>query len=77
MKNEADRDFLIHPSSLIPHPSSLSASYGYCCRLVRSQATNFYPAFLLLPRAQRLAMYSLYAFLRVSDDLATSRAMCS
>ncbi len=50
--------------------SSLARSYAYCERLARRQAANFYHAFRLLPRPQRQAMCALYAFLRISDDLA-------
>lgn len=49
---------------------TLAASYAYCERLARRQAANFYPAFRILPAPQRRAMCALYAFLRVSDDLA-------
>lgn len=49
---------------------NLARSYHYCDRLARRQAANFYPAFRLLPRDQRLAMCALYAFMRVADDLA-------
>lgn len=45
-------------------------SYAYCERLSRREAGNFYHAFRLLPRRQRLAMCALYAFLRIADDLA-------
>jgi len=48
---------------------TLSQSYAYCDRLARREAANFYPAFRVLPRSQRLAMSALYAFLRVSDDM--------
>ncbi len=41
---------------------SLSASYGYCHRLARREARNFYPAFLLLPRPERLAMCRFVCF---------------
>ena len=44
-------------------------SFAWCERLARSKAANFYPAFRLLPRRQFLDMCSLYAFLRVADDL--------
>jgi phytoene synthase len=47
----------------------LAGSYAYCQRLARREAANFYPAFRLLPRGQRLAMCALYAFLRIADDL--------
>jgi phytoene synthase len=49
---------------------ALAASYVYCERLARREAANFYPAFRVLPAPQRRAMCALYAFLRVSDDLA-------
>lgn len=48
----------------------LSSSYAWCERVARQQAGNFYPAFRILPKAQRLAMSALYAYMRVTDDLA-------
>lgn len=48
----------------------LVASYGYCHQLTRTAARNFYYAFQVLPREQRKAMDALYAFMRVTDDLA-------
>ena len=50
--------------------NTLADSYAYCERLTRREAGNFYPAFRLLPRPQRLAMCALYAFMRVADDLS-------
>src|SRR5262249_3062325 len=50
--------------------SVLVRSYSYCETLTRRQASNFYPAFRVLPPAQRRAMCALYAFLRVADDLS-------
>lgn len=47
-----------------------TASYRYCHQLTRRTARNFYPAFLALPRSQRRGMEALYAFMRVTDDLA-------
>src|SRR5439155_26717529 len=55
---------------MIPSTAPLAQSYRYCERLARRQAGNFYPAFRLLPKQQRLAMCALYAFLRIADDLA-------
>ncbi len=49
---------------------SLTRSYAYCERLARREAGNFYPAFRVLPRAQRQSMCALYAFLRITDDLS-------
>jgi phytoene synthase len=48
----------------------IEASYRWCEALARQQAGNFYHAFRLLPFAQRRAMCALYAFMRVTDDLA-------
>jgi phytoene synthase len=50
--------------------STIADSYAYCERLARREAGNFYYAFLLLPRRQRRAMCALYAFCRLSDDVA-------
>lgn len=49
---------------------SLAQSYAWCERLARREGRNFYPAFRLLPRPQRQAMCALYAFYRLTDDLA-------
>src|SRR4051794_36250656 len=48
---------------------TLAHSFAWCERVARREAANFYHAFQLLPRRQRLDMCALYAFLRVSDDL--------
>jgi len=58
---------LVGPSSF---PESLSASYAHCRALTRAANSSFPLAFHLLPPAKRRAMDALYAFLRVSDDLA-------
>ncbi len=49
---------------------ALRASYRFCSRVARSEAKNFYHAFLLLPPRRRRSMCALYAFLRHTDDLA-------
>ena len=49
--------------------ATLAHSFAWCERLARREAANFYHAFRLLPRVQRLDMCALYALLRVSDDL--------
>jgi phytoene synthase len=53
---------------------TLTRSYAFCERLAREQAGNFYHAFRILPRDQRLAMCALYAFLRIADDLTDGPA---
>jgi 15-cis-phytoene synthase len=49
---------------------TLARSYAYCERMARREAGNFFFAFRVLPREQRLAMCALYAFMRVADDLS-------
>lgn len=50
--------------------ADLLHSYRRCELISRRQAGNFYPAFRLLPPAQRRAMCALYAFFRIADDLS-------
>jgi len=50
--------------------ADVAASYRWCEAVARQQAGNFYHAFRLLPGDQRRAMCALYAFMRVTDDLA-------
>jgi phytoene synthase len=40
----------------------------YVSRLTRKSRSNFFYAFLCLPRAQREALYAVYAFCRIVDD---------
>lgn len=51
-------------------PPTVGASYRYCQLLTRRAAANFYPAFLILPRCRQRAMMALYAYARLTDDLA-------
>jgi len=53
---------------------SLGTSYAWCREVARTKAGNFYPAFGLLPTGQHRAMCALYAFLRVTDDIADEPA---
>ncbi len=54
--------------------STLEQSFTYCQQLARREAGNFYPAFRVLPREQRLAMCALYAFMRIADDIGDEPA---
>lgn len=53
---------------------NIGASYAECERIARRAASHFYPAFMILPRAQRRGMYALYAFNRMTDDIADRSA---
>jgi len=50
----------------------LSEAYRHCQRLAKRAAGNFYYSFLGLPPRHFRAMCALYAFMRVTDDLADS-----
>lgn len=49
--------------------TELAESYGWCYRVARGSGSSFYRAFWLLNRRQRQAMFALYAFARITDDL--------
>lgn len=48
----------------------LEASYGFCRKIARTRARNFYYSFLLLSQEQRDAMCAIYAFMRYCDDIS-------
>lgn len=50
--------------------TSLASSQAYCRRVARRAKSSFPLTFRVLPRPKRDAMTALYAFLRVTDDLA-------
>src|ERR1019366_3149717 len=50
--------------------SVLARSLHYCEHLTRTQAKNFYYGLKLLPEPKRSAMFSLYAYMRLVDDIA-------
>jgi 15-cis-phytoene synthase len=49
---------------------SLTRSRAYCEQLTRTQAKNFYYGLKLLPEPKRSAMFTLYAYMRLVDDIA-------
>ena len=48
----------------------MNASFRYCRSLAKQSGSNFIFTFHLLPRSQHEAMFVLYAFMRITDDLA-------
>ena len=48
----------------------LARSRAYCRDLTRREAKNFYYGLKLLPEPKRSAMYALYAYMRLVDDIA-------
>jgi phytoene synthase len=53
---------------------SIEDSYAFCRAAAKRSGSNFYPCFVLLPRAKRRAMDALYAFMRHTDDLGDDPA---
>ena len=51
-------------------PAALQSSRRFCRRLTRGQAKNFYWGLKLLPPEKREAMFALYAYMRIADDIA-------
>jgi squalene synthase HpnC len=56
-------------SGLIAAPNSAEA-FAYCERLARTHYENFPVGSLLVPKARRRHVYSIYAFARIADDFA-------
>ena len=57
--------------TLIESPTAaLARSRAYCRQLTKEQAKNFYYGLKLLPEPKRSAMFALYAWMRLVDDLA-------
>jgi squalene synthase HpnC/squalene synthase HpnD len=50
--------------------ASTAESYAHCRQVARRAASNFYYAFYMLPRRKRDALCSLYAFMRLVDDVS-------
>jgi len=48
----------------------LARSRAYCQDLTKREAKNFYYGLKLLPEPKRSAMYALYAYMRLVDDIA-------
>ena len=53
---------------------SFRAAADYCRKLTARSRSNFYYAFLFLPRDRRTALYAVYAFCRLVDDAADDAA---
>lgn len=51
-------------------PILLAQSRDYCARLTRRSAKNFYYGLKLLPEPKRSAMFAIYAYMRLLDDIA-------
>jgi len=50
--------------------ATLAQSREYCADLTKREARNFYYGLKLLPQRKRTAMFALYAYMRLVDDIA-------
>jgi phytoene synthase len=55
-------------------PAVLARSREYCEWLTKAKAKNFYYGLKLLPEPKRSAMFALYAYMRLVDDIADDEA---
>jgi squalene synthase HpnC/squalene synthase HpnD len=53
-----------------PYSESVRASYSECNRIARAARSSFYLAFFGLPKEKRNALYALYAFMRLVDNVS-------
>jgi len=53
-----------------PQSADVAGSRAYCEHLTRTQARNFYYGLKLLPEPKRSAMFAIYAYMRLVDDIA-------
>lgn len=62
----------LQPAGLPAQPRSYSSAeaLAYCERMAREHYENFPVGSLLVPRARRKHVYSIYAFARTADDFA-------
>jgi phytoene synthase len=58
-----------------PAPAQLTVAYSVCRGITRSNAKNFYYAFLVLPKHKRESLCAVYAFMRRCDDIADDPAL--
>src|SRR3954469_3004516 len=61
------------PASM-PNQSFLSTAASYCAKLSQQSHSNFYYAFLFLPRERREALEAVYAYCRLVDDVVDEEA---
>ncbi len=62
---------MMHTAAVPPATRDISRA------VTKASRSNFYYAFLFLPRPQREALYAVYAFCRVTDDLVDEASVVS
>ena len=54
--------------------AAVQEAYAHCQAVTKREARNFYFAFITLPARRRRAIYAVYAFARLADDIADGEA---
>jgi len=57
------------PTAAAAADAEAAADQAYCTRVTKAAGSNFYYAFMPLPKARRDALFAIYAFCRHADDL--------
>jgi phytoene synthase len=57
--------------------AALERDYARCAEVTRRASSNFYYAFMLLPREKRRALHAVYAFCRFIDDIADDESVAN
>jgi len=74
MSRELDlvEEVLAHEDGALPpaEAQAINASYAECNRIARAAHSSFYLAFFGLPREKRNALFALYAFMRLVDNVS-------
>src|SRR5205807_879770 len=58
----------------MPNASFIANAAAYCTKLTQRSRSNFYYAFLFLPREKREALEAVYAYCRLVDDVVDEEA---
>ena len=58
----------------MPDTSFIESAAAYCSKLTTRSKSNFYYAFLFLPRERREALEAVYAYCRLVDDVVDEEA---
>src|ERR1700756_2259820 len=58
----------------MPDTSFIESAAAYCKKLTTRSKSNFYYAFLFLPRERREALEAVYAYCRLVDDVVDEDA---
>jgi 15-cis-phytoene synthase len=59
-------------TNLLRDQYTLDMSRNFCRRFSQHSGSSFLRAFFALPKSKRQAMYAIYAFMRISDDIIDS-----